>query len=156
MKCQYKNQESHVLPSHILRQVNLLHLTFPVASVEPENSPQTVSTRRITFRPPPNPLDRAEPPERTRADDDDGFALLSVHHHFLEKVSENVNDKKGVSSGTRMPDMLDSAWFAIKTKTPKSEPTSDENSVEASHKDVSNLLVTVSFSLDEETIPNMQ
>ena len=67
-----------------------------------------------------------------------------------------MNDKKGVSSGTRMPDMLDSAWFAIKTKTPKSEPTSDENSVEASHKDVSNLFVTVSFSLDEETIPNMQ
>ena len=75
---------------------------------------------------------------------------------MIWRVSENVNDKKGVSSGTRMPDMLDSAWLAIKTKTPKSEPTLDGNSVEPSQKDVSNLLVTASFSFDEETIPNMQ
>ena len=38
----------------------------PVDSVEPENSAKTMSTRRITFKRPPNPLDRAEPPKRTR------------------------------------------------------------------------------------------
>ena len=47
----------------------------PVASVEPEKIPQTVSTRRITFERPPNPLDRAEPPKRTTADDDEDSVI---------------------------------------------------------------------------------
>ena len=58
----------------------------------------------------------------------------------MEKVTENAND------------MLDSAWLAIKTKTPKSEPTKDAKFIEPPQKDVSNLLVTVSLSLDAETI----
>ena len=37
----------------------------------------------------------------------------------------------------------------------KSEPTTDAKSVEPSQKDVDNLLVTVSFSLDEETIQHI-
>ena len=89
----------------------------PVGSVPPEDSAQTMSTRRITFNRPPNPLDRAEPPKRTRGDDDKDSALLSAYHHDLEKVSENLKDGKGVFSGTGMPDMSDSAWLAIKTKT---------------------------------------
>ena len=107
-----------------------------------------MSTRRITFKRPPNPDDRAEPPKRTRGDDDEDSALLSAYHRDLEKVSENLKDGKGVFSGTRMPGMSDSAWLATKTKTEtqKSEPTTDEKSVESSQKDFNNLLVTVSFS----------
>ena len=50
--------------------------------------------------------------------------------------------------------MLDSAWLAIKvqTGTPKSETLTEAQSVEPLQKNVDNLLVTVSFSLDEETI----
>ena len=53
-----------------------------------------------------------------------------------------------------MPDMSDSAWLAIKIKaeTTKSESTTEAQSVEPLQKDVDNLLVTVSFSFDEETI----
>ena len=128
-------RKRHLLLSRILRQVNLLHLTLLLL--------QTVSTRRITFKRPPNLLDRAEPPKRTSADDDDDCALLSVHHRDLGKVSEKLVDKNGVYCGTGMLDMLDNAW------PQKSEPAVDANSVEPS-QDVSNLLVTVSFSLDEE------
>ena len=94
----------------------------PVSSVEPEDSVQTLSTRRNS-------------------------SLLSASHHDLEKVSENLKDGKGVF-------MSDSAWLAIKTKTEtqKSEPTTEAKSVELLQNDVDKLLVTVSFSLDEETI----
>ena len=127
----------------------------PVASVEPEDSVQTMSTRRITFKRPPNPLDRVEPPKRTRGDDDDDHsALLSACQHDLERVSENLKDGKSVFSGTGMPDMSDSAWLAIKIKaeTSKVETSTEAKSVEPLQKDVDNLLITVSFSLDEETI----
>ena len=50
----------------------------PVTSVEPEDSVQTTSMRRILFKRPPNPLDRVEPPKRTRSDGDDHSALLSA------------------------------------------------------------------------------
>ena len=123
---------------------------IPVASFEPEGSAQT---RRITFKRPPIPVGRAEPPKRTRGDDDEDSVLLSAYHHDLEKISANVKDGRAVFSGTGMPDMSDRAWLAIKTKTKiqKSEPTTDAKSVEPSQKDVDNLLVTVCFSLDEET-----
>ena len=49
------------------------HQNVPVASVEPENSVQTTSMRSILFKRPPNPLDRVEPPKRTRGDDDEDF-----------------------------------------------------------------------------------
>ena len=126
----------------------------PVTSVEPEDSVQTTSMRRTLFKRPPNPLDRVEPPKRTRGDEDDHSALHSASHHDLEKVSENLKDGKSVFSGTGMPDMLDSAWFAIKIQagTPKRETLTDAQSFEPLQKDVDNLLVTVSFSLDEETI----
>ena len=81
----------------------------PVASVVPEDSAQTMSTRRITFKRPPNPVDRTEPPKRTGGDDDQDSALLSAYNPDLEKVSENLNDGRGVFSGTGMPDMLDNA-----------------------------------------------
>ena len=114
-----------------------------------------MSARRILLKRPPNPLDRAEPPKRTRGDNDEDSALLSACHHDLEKVSEYLmQDGEGVFSGTGMPDMADSAWLATKTKTEtqKSEPTTEAKSVELLLKDVDTLLVTVSFSLDEETI----
>ena len=57
MKCQYKKR--HAPPSHTLRKMNLLHL----------NVPETVYTRRITFERPTNPVDGAEPPTRSKADD---------------------------------------------------------------------------------------
>ena len=103
---------SETIPSDVL-----------VTSVEPEDSVQTMSMRRIPFKRPPNPLDRVEPPKRTRGDDDDHSALLSAYHHDLGKVSENLKDGKSVFSGTGMPDMSDSAWLAIKIKaeTPKGE-----------------------------------
>ena len=56
-------------------------------SVESEDS-VTTPTRRILFKRPSNPLDRVEPPKRTRGDEDDHSALLSAYHHDLEKVSE--------------------------------------------------------------------
>ena len=126
----------------------------PVTLVEPEDSVQATSIRRILFKRPPNPLDRVEPPKRTRGDDDDHSALLSAYHHDLEKVSEILKDGKSVFSGTGMPDMLDSAWLATKipAETTKSETLTEAQSVEPLQKDVDNLLVTVSFSMDEETI----
>ena len=53
-----------------------------------------------------------------------------------------------------MPDMLDSAWFAIKipAETTKNGTLTESQCVEPLQKDVDNLLVTVCFSLDEETI----
>ena len=83
---------SETIPSDVL-----------VASDEPENSVQTTSMRRIVFKRPPNPLDRVEPPKRTRGDDDDHSSFLSAYHHDLEKVSENLKNGKSVSSGTGMP-----------------------------------------------------
>ena len=127
----------------------------PVASVEPEDSVQTMSTRRITFKRPPNPLDRAEPPKRTRGDDDDDHsALLSACQHDLERVSENLKGGTSVFSGIGMPDMSDSAWLAIKIKAETSnvETSTEAKSLEPLQKDVDNVLITVSFSLDEETI----
>ena len=79
-------------------------------------------------------------------------APLFVFHRDLENVSEHLNDGRGVFSGTWMLDMSDRAWLARKTKTQKSESTVDANAVEPSQKDVNNLSVTVSFSLDEETM----
>ena len=50
--------------------------------------------------------------------------------------------------------MSDSAWLAFKTKTEaqKCESTTDAKPIEPWQKDVDNLLVVLSFSLDEETI----
>ena len=53
-----------------------------------------MSTRRITFKRPPNPLNRAETPKRTRGYDDEGSALLSAKNHDLEKVSENCDQNQ--------------------------------------------------------------
>ena len=122
----------------------------PVTSVEPEDSVQTTSKRRLLFKRPPNPLERKEPSKRTRGDDD---ALLSTYHHDLEKVSEFLKGGKSVFSGTGMPDMSDSASLAMKIKagTQKGESTTEAESIEPLQKDVDKLLVTDSFSLDEET-----
>ena len=46
-------------------------------------------------------------------------------------MSENANVDNGVFSGSGLPDMLDSARLAIKTKMQKSEPILDENPVQA-------------------------
>ena len=96
--------------------------------------------------------------KRTRSDDDEDSALLSACHHDLEKVSENLTDGNGVLSGTGMPDMSDSAWLAIKTKTEtqKNEQTTDAKSVEPLPKNVDNLLVTVSSSLDKKQNKKLQ
>ena len=93
-----------------------------VALIEPEDSVQTTSTRRILLKRPPNPLDRVEPPKRTRGDEDDHSALLSAHHHDLE-VSENLKNGRSVFSGTGMPEMLDSAWLEIKKSQLKHRKT---------------------------------
>ena len=61
----------------------------PVTSAEPEDSVQTTSMRRISFKRPPNPLDRVEPAKRTRSNDDDHSALLSAYHHDLRKCLKN-------------------------------------------------------------------
>ena len=53
-------------------------LDVPVGSVEPQDSAQTLPT----FKRPPNPVGRAEPPKRTRSDDDEVSALLSAYHHL--------------------------------------------------------------------------
>ena len=90
-------------------------------------------TRRITLKRTPNPLDRGgHPDKRARADADSDSTLLCVDQHDLGNVSEHLNDDIGVFSET--VDMLDIDWLAIKTKTQKSEPTSDANLVELSQK----------------------
>ena len=154
MKCQWKKPETTHVPGGPPSTSETIPPDVPVISGEPEYSVQTIFTRRILFKRPPNPLDRVEPPKCTIGDDDDHSALLSANHHDLEKVSEILKDGKSVFSGTGMPDMLDSAWLAMKiqTGTPKSETLTEAQSVEPLQKDVDNLLVTVSFSLDEETI----
>ena len=60
----------------------------PVVSVEPKDLVPTTRPRRILFKRPPNPLDRVEPPKRTRGDEDDHSAF-PAYPHDLEKVSEN-------------------------------------------------------------------
>ena len=62
-------------------------------------------------------------------------------------MSENLKDGKSVFSGTGMPDMLDSAWLAMKilAGTPKGETSTEAQSVEPLQKDVGKLLVTVIF-----------
>ena len=136
---------------HVLRRVKRVYQDVPVTS---EDSVQTTFLRRILFKRPPNPLERLESPKRTRGDDDDHSALLSAYHHDLENVSENLKDGNGVFSGKGMPDMLDSAWLAIKIQdgTLEGETSTEAQSVEPLQKYVDNLLVTVSFPLDEETI----
>ena len=69
-------------------------------------------------------------------------------------MSENLKDGKTVFSGTGMLDMLDSAWLAIKITavTREGETSTEAQSVEPLQKYVDILLITVSFSLDEETI----
>ena len=116
----------------------------PVGSVSPDDSAQLMSTRRIKFQRPPKPSDRAEPPKRIRSDDDEGSALLSAYHHDVEKVSEKF---EGCFSGTRMPDML-GLRSKSRLRDRKSEPTTESQSVEPLQRDVDNLLVTMSFSLD--------
>ena len=130
-----------------------VYVAHPSASETIPSDVPVASNRKIQFKRPPNPLDRVEPPKRTRGDDDDHSALLSTYHHDLEKVSEILKNGKSVFSGTGMPDMLDSAWHAIKIPagTPKSETLTEAQFIEPLQKDVDNLLVTVSFSLDEET-----
>ena len=103
MKCEHKKR--HV-PSHTLRKMNLLHL----------NVPETVYTRRITFERPTNPVDGAEPPKRSRADDGHGSALLCAYHHDSVAVSENLNNETGVFKGTWKPDMLDKACLRSKPR----------------------------------------
>ena len=169
---------------------------------DPRSTRDPSSSSSFTFKHPPNPADRAEPPKRTRGffffihalmvsrikdtessavtdpvltslphvrdrienatrepppprwGDDEDSTLLSAYHNDLEKVSEKLKHGKGVFSGTGMPDMSDSAWLVIKTKTEtqKSGPTTEAKSVEPLQKDVDNLLVDISFSLEEETI----
>ena len=147
-----EHETTHVLLTH-LSASETIPSDVLVTSVELEGSVQTTSMRRITFKHPPNPLDRVEPPKRTRGGDDDRSALLSAYHQYLEKVSGNLKDGKSVFSGTGMLDMSDSAWLAIKIKseTQKGETTTEAQPVELLQKDVDNVLVTVSFSLDEET-----
>ena len=90
----------------------------PVASVELKDLVPTTPPRRILFKRPPNPLERVEPPKRTRGDEDDHSAF-SAYHHDLYKVSEILKNSNGVFSGTGMHDMLDTAWLAIKTPETK-------------------------------------
>ena len=125
---------SETIPSDVL-----------VASVEPEDSVQTTPPRRLLFKRPPNPLDRVEPPKRTTKDEDDHSAFLSAYHHDLEKVSENLKNGKTCWTvlGLRSESQL---------KHRKNETLTESQSVELLQKNVDNLLVTVSFSLDEETI----
>ena len=146
-----EHETTHVLFAHPSAR-EIIPSDVPVTSVEPDDSVQTTSMRRFSFKRPPNP--RVEPPKCTRGDDDEDSALLSACNVDLEKMSEILKDGKSIFSGTGMPDMWDTAWLAIKTKTEthKSEPTTEAKSVEPLQKVVDNLLVTVSFSFDEETI----
>ena len=66
---------SETIPSDVL-----------VASVEPKDLVPTTPPRRMLFKRPPNPLDRVEPPKRTRGDEDDHSAF-SAYHHDSEKMS---------------------------------------------------------------------
>ena len=88
---------------------------------------QTTPTRRITFESPSNPLNRVEPPKRTRGDDDVHSALLSAYHHDLEQVSENLKAGKMSSVKQGCLTCRTVAWLAIKikTETQKGETTTE-------------------------------
>ena len=77
MKCQNK----HVLPFHTLQQMD--RLDVPVDSVEPENSSQTMPTRRITVKRTPNPLDRDEHTENVPEVTMITIPHFSVYQHDL-------------------------------------------------------------------------
>ena len=92
MKCQCKNPKRHMFLLHILRRVKRFHQMYLWPRLH-----RKIQCRQlpcVTFCPNvlPNPLDRVEPPERTRGDDDDHSSLLSAYHHDLEKVSGNLKD----------------------------------------------------------------
>ena len=95
-----EKEATHVPLTHLSANEST-PLDVPVASVELEDSAQTMSARRITLKRPLNPLDRAEPPKRTRGDEDEDTALLSAYDHDLENVSEILKEGKGVLSGHR-------------------------------------------------------
>ena len=115
-------ETTHVSVAHPLAS-ETIPSDVPAASVEPGDSVHINPTRRILFKRPPNPLDRVELPKRTRGDEDDHSSFLSAYQHDLETVSEILKNGKSVFSGTGMPDMLDSAWLAIKipAETSKNE-----------------------------------
>ena len=60
----------------------------PVASVEPEDSVPTTPSRRLLFKRHPNPLDRVEPPKRTRGDEDDHSAFSACHHDLERRCQK--------------------------------------------------------------------
>ena len=115
----------------------------PVTSVEPEESAQTMSPRRIAFKRPPNPLVTMRILH---------FPLLIIM--ILGRCQKNLKERKSIFSGTGISDMSKSAWLAIKIKTvtQRRKTTTEAQSVEPLQEDVDNLLVTVSFPLDMETI----
>ena len=121
-----------------------------VDSVEPENTAQAMSTRCITFKRPPHHwtvLKFRNVPGLTMIKIS---GLSSFYHRDLEKVSEILKDGKDVFSGTG------NAWHVGQCMA-CDQNQNRHGKVDAkydvpSQKDVDNLLVTVSFSLDEETI----
>ena len=72
-----EKEATHVPLTHLSASEST-PLDVLVASVEPEDSAQTMSTRRITLKRPLNPLDRAEPPKRTRGMRILHFSLLII------------------------------------------------------------------------------
>ena len=118
MKCQYKKPETTPVSVALPSTSETIPSDVPVASVEQKEIVPTTPPRRILFKRPPNPLERVEPPKRTRGDEDDHSAF-SAYHHDLYKVSEILKNSNGVFSGTGMHDMLDTAWLAIKTPETK-------------------------------------
>ena len=131
MKCQFKNPKRHMFLWHILRRVKRFHQTFLWPRLN--GKIQCRQLLRVAFC--SNFLQirwTVENPKRTRGDEDDHSASLSAYHHDLEKVSEILKNGSGVFSGTRMPDILDSAWLAIKipAETSKKETLTESQSVE--------------------------
>ena len=126
----------------------------PVTSVESEESAQTMSTRRIAFKRPPNQWILQSPRNVP------GVTMTRILHFplliimSLGRCQKNLKDRKSVFRGTRISDMSDTAWLAIKIKTvtQRRKTTTEAQSVQPLQEDVDNLLLTVSFPLDEETI----
>ena len=112
----HHNLAQHLLPSESAPRDVL------VSSVAPDNSSQRVPTRRITFK----RLDHdAEHPGKVPE-----LTMISFPHFSLFVNMTWRRSGNGVFSGTGMPEMLDSDWLAVKTKTQNSEPVVLVNSVE--------------------------
>ena len=125
VKCQYKDQNRHVFLSRILRQMNLLHLTFLLIRLNLKNQHRQcprVASRSNVLQIQWTVRNLRNAPGRTMM----RILYFSVCHRGLGKVSENLKDGNGVFGGTYMSGLVCDENHKLRQKF---QSTVDANSV---------------------------